>query len=156
MSQRFVCSGNSCYLIPSFNFAKMDECKNNSVCYKFEVKDSDGFCEECISNIPLDDIKLQIRNNESCNICSKENTCCVKRLFCEHFICVVCFRKIYFNKDLLKPVFPYLNSSNSSDLLNSEDDVNINNYKKDLEYWNHLQTLSYDSKATCCQGDDIV
>ena len=153
MSQRFVCSGDYCLLMPSFNFEKMDECKNNSVCYKFEVKDSDGFCEECISNIQLDDKKLRIRNNEECNICSKENTCCVKRLFCEHFICIVCFRKIYFKKDLPKPVFPYLNSNNS-DFLNSEDDVNINNYKKDLEYWNHLQTLSYDK--TCCQGDDIV
>jgi len=151
MSQRFVCSGDYCRLMPS----KMDECKNNSVCYKFEVKDSGGFCEECITNIPFDDKQLQMQNNEECNICSKENTCCVKRLFCEHFICIVCFRKIYFKKDLPKPVFPYLNSNNS-DFLNSEDDVNINNYKKDLEYWNYLQTLSYYSNERCCQGDDIV
>ena len=96
MSQRFVCSGDSCCLMPSFNFAKMEQCKNNSVCYKFEVKDSDGFCDDCITNIPLDDKALKMQDNETCDICSKENACCVKRLFCEHLICVVCFRKIYF------------------------------------------------------------
>jgi len=156
MSQRFVCSGNSCCLIPSFNLKKMDQCKNNSVCYKFEVKeDSDGFCEECVNSIPLDDKEVKTQNNETCNICSKSNTCCVKRLFCNHLLCIACFRKIYFKKDLIKPVFPYLNS-NDSDFINSEDDLNIINYKKDLEYWNHVQTLSYESKQTCCQGDDIV
>lgn len=156
MSKRFVCSGDSCCLMPNFNFTKIQECKNNSVCYKFEVvKDSDGFCEDCINYIPLDDKTLKMQNNETCDICSKENTCCVKRLFCEHIICIVCFRKIYFKKDLTKPVFPYMNSS-YSDFLNTEDDLNINNYKKDLEYWNHVQNLPYESKEKCCQGDDIV
>jgi hypothetical protein len=142
---------NSCCMIPNYKLPKREPCKNNSVCYKFEEKGRNGFCLDCIENIPFDNKLLELKENSDCDVCLKEDSCCVKRLHCEHYLCIQCFRKIYFNKDLHKPVFPYLNQTeNDLPLYENIDDLNITNYKKSLEYWNHLQNISYKNKINCC------
>ena len=143
---------NSCCVIPNYKLPKRQPCKNNSVCYKFEEKNRNGFCLDCVDSIPFDNKLLQLRDNSDCDVCLKEDSCCVKRLYCEHYICIVCFRKIYFNKDLHKPVFPYLNQT-ENDLPSYEnvEDLNISNYNKSLEYWNIIQNICYDSKINCCE-----
>jgi hypothetical protein len=89
-------------------------CKNIIVCSNFITSNNniyDGFCLDCHSlfgkwreklSYPL----LETKENQYCAIC-KENQQCVKRPYCNHYICIDAFRKLYYGYNKIKPFFPY-------------------------------------------------
>ena len=146
---KYICSGNSWCLIPNYMLSSK-HCKNYSVCFNnCDDSNKDNFCNDCL-NLPFENKKRIIdcvKQNE-CSICLKITNIVVKREECEHFICVHCFRKIFFGKSLYTPIFPYLNEKYDENT-DYGDDVTIIIYKKDLEYWKLFQTIDHDDNKIC-------
>jgi len=136
----YVCDGKSCCLIPKYTLKPKNtkECLNYVICFNEIANESlQEYCDSCL-RLPFEDKKLVLgcMNEASCKICgeTKKN---VKRNFCEYVLCLNCFNKIYFNKSLSKPVFPYLTEN-----VDENDDLVIR-YKKDLEYWEKFQVIDH-------------
>lgn len=97
-------------VLPVYKQTLTKECLNYLVCYNY-VDEPETVCVECNSlfgswrkgpNI------LETEDRCDCPIChNPSNKICVKRPYCKHYICVDCFRKLYFGHELDKPVFPY-------------------------------------------------
>jgi len=147
---KYICSGDSCCLVPNYLLKPKNtkECGNYSICFK-EINKDDEFCKDC-QDLPYENKKRIIEHveNAECLLCSKLTNMTVKREECNHSLCVNCFRKMFFNKSISKPVFPYFNKDyNEND--DYENDENVMIYKKDLEYWNKCQTINYDDNKIC-------
>jgi hypothetical protein len=147
---KYICSGDSCCLVPNYLLKPKNtkECGNYSICFK-KINKDDEFCKDC-QDLPYENKKRIIERVEKseCLLCSKLTNMTVKREECNHSLCVNCFRKMFFNKSISKPVFPYFNKDyNEND--DYENDENIMIYKKDLEYWNKCQIINYDDNKIC-------
>ena len=74
------------------------------------------------------DVSLEIKNNIECPICYEENQECVKYMNCSHFVCINCYKKQIYPKELEQPLFPY-----DSDIKDDYDE-DQENPKWKLEY----------------------
>ena len=63
---------------------------------------------------------LDFCDNLECPICL-ENTRCVSQPNCNHYTCIICFKRCYFNKEY--PPFPYTHLEEEY-----ENDINNDNY----------------------------
>lgn len=147
----YVCDGNSCCLIPNYNLPTNEKkkCSNYIICYNKEEEYE--FCKECI-NLPFENKKIILSNdNQECPICNKYMKL-IKRNSCQHFMCKNCFKRIFFEKPLSKPIFPYLviNDENKY-MTDNEDDENIIKYKNQLDYWVKFQNINHNKNKNCQQ-----
>lgn len=150
---KYICSGDSCCLVPNYILKKTKttkECGNYYICFS-EINKDDEFCNDC-QNLPYENKKRIICRIEKseCLVCSKISNITVKREECDHILCVNCFRKMFFDKSISEPVFPYLNK-NYDENIDYDNDENIRIYKKHLEYWNKFQTINHDDNKICRQ-----
>jgi hypothetical protein len=147
---KYICTGDSCCLIPNFLLEKKNtkECENFSVCFN-EIDKDDSFCKDCL-DLPYENKKriVEYIEKSECSLCLKITNITVKREECKHSLCVNCFRKIFFNKSLSIPVFPYLNEKYDENI-NYYLDANVMRYKRDLDYWKKFQVIDHDDNKIC-------
>lgn len=150
---KYICTGDSCCLIPNYLIEKKNnkQCENYSICFN-QIDKNDDFCKDCL-NLPYEN-KKRIIEKAKCSSCSKINNISIKREECQHFLCVNCFRKIFFNKTLSRPVFPYKDCDEKN--TNDDSDLNILNYKKQLDYWNVFQNIDHEYNKICRECPVII
>ena len=76
---------------------------------------------------------LSFKNNIDCSIC-KQNELCIMRPQCEHFICIQCFKILYFNH---------------------KDDKHLINIKPNLKLPEYLEFKSSLKKCNLCIHNPI-
>lgn len=77
------------------NDCTLKECYNYKVCrISRPTYDIDEFCDFCDCTFSG---KLTFKEIEECPICLENDTEGVKYLNCDHYICISCFRKCFFN-----------------------------------------------------------
>lgn len=152
----YVCDGNSCCLIPNYNNNNSQQqtekkCFNYKICFNEISNDEEyEFCKDCMT-LPFENKKIILLNeNQECPICSKYMKL-IKRNNCDHFMCNNCFKKIFFDKPLSRPVFPYLVKDENKYMTDNEDDENIIKYKNQLEYWDKFQNINHNINKKCKQ-----
>ena len=77
----------------------MSKCQNHIICANTVDADKQ-ICFDCnmlFGKWRGNNRILNIIENIKCPLCLRMNTC-ISRPSCEHFICVDCFKKIYFSK----------------------------------------------------------
>ncbi len=144
-------------IIPKYRLQNTAPCLNYNVCYHVcdpeFLKTHNNLCSDCnylfgkwrllsSSTKPI----IILEDKHTCPICLKDNVKCVNRLSCEHYLCINCFRLIYFGYETPKPVFPYIGKENQyfQNISNniSEDwmkDKIIKDYVRDLDLWNECR-----------------
>lgn len=130
------------------NYDSFFTCKNYEVCYNYSEKYLDGFCLDC-NNLfgkwrnNLTGESLRTIQNNSCHIC--ENTLkkiSVFRPNCNnnHYLCVDCFRLLYYGYRLEEPVFPYKMETTDKELIEKE---NENFSELDDDKYNDVLLIRY-------------
>ena len=97
-------------------------CKNYIVCTN--ITESADICLECemlFGRWRGNKGSLEIKENEICPVCLKINTC-ISRPNCDHFVCVECFKILFFESpnlsqegDELYNYLEYINRSKKCD-----------------------------------------
>lgn len=94
---------------------------------------------------------LDINNNTECPICLEINDC-VKQAFCNHKLCIKCFKRCYYGDEMLEsmPIFPYpeiedeyFNDENNEKWINEFPLIKKYNEKYDL--WLDMKEEKYNN-----------
>ena len=143
-----MCKGNGECIISFDNSplsclydCKPKYCLNSLVCNSNQLKDVmlGDLCFGC-------DIRfakpLNILSDTLCSVCRK-NGPGVKRINCEHIMCLSCFKHAYYGEDVERPVFPYSKKVEIEYLENKcenkwANDILIIKYEAEYETWIHI------------------
>ena len=133
----YECKDGVCYLKPSTN------CKNHMICQNRSYRE-DRLCLDCYnifgewrSNQKTEVIMKD--DNDKCPVCEEDDKTVIYRMNCDHFVCVDCFKKIYYGIELKKPQIKLGN--------------NLEDYKEQLERYEKMQNiyiLSSDKFSSKC------
>jgi len=95
-------------------------CKNYVICNNQTENDFCYDCEMLFGKWRNKNINLNFKI-DNCTTCELKNNICVSRPTCEHFLCINCFKVLYFG---------------STNYINLNNDLNLGEY---LEYKNFLK-----------------
>jgi hypothetical protein len=153
---------NVCVL-PFYKQKKTNQCVNYLVCYNFITSDK-TICDECYALFGSwrgTDEHLTITDDDivDCPLCHNPGKkICVKRPRCKHYLCVDCFRKLYFGYELDEPVFPFKNKETDfwfkyNNGIDEEwmTDKSVQQYLTDTENWNNWKKafVDFSFNSTC-------
>ena len=146
------------------------KCKNYILCGEqfpemyIECWSGKGLCWGChmsfgtLGKMPNGNIGkgiLDISYNMVCPVCL-ENQTCISQPYCDHSLCIKCFKKCYgydWEYDVKEPNFPYSEDIHDkySEIFDNEDIVNFENeyplikiYNREWTKWNDLKDENYD------------
>jgi hypothetical protein len=100
---------------------------------------------------------LTFLHKADCQICSSQKVDAIKRLNCDHALCLTCFKKAHYGEPPVKPVFPYEKKIELEYLENEWDprwnnDPLIKKYQADYSAWVeklHANFKECDPMRTC-------
>jgi hypothetical protein len=89
--------------------------------------------------------ELEFADDVDCCICL-EHKRGVSQFNCDHFLCIGCFKRVYYGDQSGEPTFPY-----SDDRDNPKWDIEyplIKKYEKDSDAWDEAQEENYESEES--------
>lgn len=146
-----ICSNGVC-VVPKF-FIKTEKpvCKNYLICSNKSDQEyldaHENYCIDCnnlFGKWREKSFTLKFTETlETCPLCFQKNQKCIKRVDCDHFLCVDCFRLVYYGYHKIeKPHFPidgrekeYLDNISNNITEDWMKDKIIENYINKLDLW---------------------
>lgn len=134
----------------------------NNIIRENDIYNPDGLCLDCHllfgkwrNKDGILRLKDKLEPKENCPVCDDK----IQNIFrpsCNHFICINCFKKLYFGIELKKPLFPYIDkeveywfnieNKNINEWMICED---IKEYINNLERWNKLKDIYLRINSRC-------